>query len=313
MHDETNGTPIPSRGRPFSTFGAFDISQHLEVLRSTLPELNKLTTQKLWEKMEPYLGRIPDATTFSSTIRGRRSISERFLTALHCAFLHDERYLNEPALRELTPNIWIRPKSGEAGKLDEAGRQAYELVPLEEFRMILAAARASDAYTYLRPHAVTRPWINFGNLQLQGYIGGEDEPEAPRMPTVRLGDKMTFLIDMPFDGHLTVLSYDPSPDGKASSQTYCLNAHFGLDKSAIVAGRHEMPKNGRNVKASGEPSKSAVIGLATRSRVELQWASDLRDPVPIGDLRQFLVEIVSRPEDDRSISVLDFNIEAPHS
>ena len=111
---------------------------------------------------------------------------------------------------------------------------------------------------------------------------------------------------MPFSGHLNIISFDPVPSAADEANFFWLNSQLGIAGEHPIAGMsHVLPRIGGGIAPQGDPSDSAVIGLATRDPVK-----DLKDAMAEQDFRRVIADVVNREPDSRSISVFEFKVAA---
>ena len=292
-------------GRPKSTIGSFDLSEHLRTAQEVLSDAALSQADPLRGAMAKHLsGNAPASSSFSQIINGHRPISEDFVNALHKAFVLSDAFRNEPAVRDLSWSIWIR-KNGS----DDNGEVGYELVPVSEFREILLAARASDPRNYLRPQATTPSWIQVPSTavaQIQGAVG---QQRCSDRPSVYLDEPLKFQVRMPFDGYLTMFGYDPDPESGPRPQLFWLDRLLGFAGVNLLRDVYVFPERGSGIPAGGRPSESALIGLAAKEPISLPWGSEMTGAVPLDRIRQVLSAFLRRPEFERSVAIFDFELE----
>ncbi|TPG52290.1 hypothetical protein EAH89_18805 [Roseomonas nepalensis] len=159
----------------------------------------------------------------------------------------------------------------------------------------------SDPLALLRAMSEARPFAGIVPASATSAIGAG----RPRLAATELviGENVRLRIDMPFDGHLTVLhhGYEEAPE----RSFLWLNPLLDL-AGRLVAGRHVLPNKGDGLPVSGPEARSALLFVVTAMMPRHGWSGTTAleaTPLEVFHLASWLQFL---PAGDRALCVVEY-------
>ncbi len=165
-----------------------------------------------------------------------------------------------------------------------------------------------DPFRYLSTRGGEGKWLKILSLELCGF----GKPRA-ELPSVRVGSRHRFLVDMPSTGYFDLLSFSADHHSPSGYSAYYLTDTLGVYRKELQGVQLLPPPSLNGVEVGGQPSVSTLVGIC--STVKLSAFLQLNhspggDPLTISFevLWELVYEIHALGDNDLQVCTLDYAV-----